>query len=84
MFILDSAYCRVLTWQVGDPLGTVVVNGRGCSSTFTTIGQSYGMFVDSQLNIYVSENSNHRVTQWFNGNNTAGTLVRDYFLAFIF
>lgn len=75
MYILDTYNCRVLTWKVGEPIGTVVVNGRGCSSAYTNIGRSYGLFVDSQTNIYVSENVYHRVTLWYNGNNTAGTLV---------
>lgn len=75
MYILDTYNYRVLKWQLGDPIGTVVVNGRGSGSTYDKIGLSYGLFVDSQFNIYVSENNNHRVTLWFNGNNTVGLLV---------
>ena len=76
MYILDTYNCRVMTWKVGEPIGTVVVNGRGCGSAYTTIGRSYGLFIDSFNNIYISENVYHRVTLWYNGNNTAGTLVR--------
>lgn len=76
MFILDTYNCRVLQWQVGDPLGTIIINGRGCGSTFDKISRSYGIFVDSQFNIYISEYLNHRVTKWFNGNNTAALLVK--------
>lgn len=79
MFILDTSNHRVLQWQLGEPLGTVVVNGRGSGSTFDRISTSYAFFVDNQLNIYVSEYANERVTRWANGNNTAGTLVRDSF-----
>ena len=75
MLILDSYNCRVLKWQVGEPLGTVIVNGRGCGSTFDKIGRSNALFVDNQLNIYISEYVYHRVTKWANGNNTAGSLV---------
>ena len=75
MYIADGFNCRILSWQPLEPMGTVVVNGRGCGGTFDRIGRPFGMFVDSQLNIYVSENTNHRVTKWLNDNNTAGVLV---------
>ena len=76
MYILDTTNYRVLQWQIGDQLGTVVVNGRGSGSTLDKITTSYAMFVDSQSNIYVSEYGNHRVTKWTAGNNTVGQLVR--------
>ncbi|CAF4729948.1 unnamed protein product [Rotaria sp. Silwood1] len=75
MYILDSNNYRVLKWQVGDPLGAVIVGGRGSGSALNQIARSYGMFVDNQYNVYVSENANHRVTKWFHGNTTAGILV---------
>ncbi len=75
MYISDNQYCRILRWQVGEPLGTVVVNGRGCGSTFDKIGRSYALFVDSFNNIFVSEYVYHRVTMWYYGNNTASSLV---------
>lgn len=75
MFILDTYNYRVLRWQIGDPIGTIVVNGRGAGSTYDKISRGYGIFVDAQLNIYVSEYDNHRVTLWYNGNNTVGLLV---------
>lgn len=75
MYILDSMNYRVLRWQVGDPLGTVIVGGRGSGTTFDKIARSYGLFVDIQYNVYVSENANNRVTKWFYGNTTAGILV---------
>jgi len=76
MYILDSYNYRVLRWTVGDPLGYIIVGGNGNGAAFTQIGTSYGIFVDSQLNIYVSEYGNNRVTKWTNGNTTAGVLVR--------
>ncbi|CAF4882148.1 unnamed protein product, partial [Rotaria socialis] len=33
------------------------------------------MFVTDSHNIYISEQSNHRVMKWLNGNTTAGVLV---------
>ncbi|CAF1562543.1 unnamed protein product, partial [Rotaria magnacalcarata] len=75
MYILDSYNYRVLLWQVGDPLGTVIVGGRGSGTTFDKIALSYGLYVDIQYNVYVSEKANNRVTKWFYGNTTAGILV---------
>ncbi|CAF1116879.1 unnamed protein product [Rotaria sordida] len=75
MYILDTYNFRVLKWQIGDPLGAVIVGGRGSGSTLDKIGYSYGMFVDNQYNVYVSDNANHRVIKWLNGNTTAGILI---------
>jgi hypothetical protein len=78
MFIVDSSNYRVLQWQPGSPLGYVVAGGNGGGSAFTQLGTSNGIFVDNQYNIYVSEYGNNRVTKWFAGNTTAGTLVMFY------
>ncbi|CAF1082804.1 unnamed protein product [Rotaria sordida] len=75
MYILDTYNYRILKWQVGESIGTTIVNGRGSGSTFDKIGRSHGFFIDNDYNIYVSEYVNHRVTLWFNGNNTVGLLV---------
>ena len=76
MFILDSSNYRVLKWQLGDQLGSVVVNGRGSGSTLDKIGTSYAMCFDNQNFIYISEYGNHRVTKWPLSNNTLGQLVK--------
>jgi hypothetical protein len=75
MFILDGSNYRVLRWQLLDPLGYVVAGGRGIGTTYDKIGTSYGLFVDSQYNIYLSEYSNNRITKWAAGNTTASLLV---------
>ena len=75
MFILDTSNYRLLRWQVGDTLGYVVAGGRGNGGGFNQMGASYGLFVDSNFNVYISEQTNHRVTLWYQGNLTAGTLV---------
>ncbi|CAF0947181.1 unnamed protein product [Rotaria sordida] len=75
MFILDTTNYRVFKWQLGDPIGYTVAGGNGNGAAFTQIGISYSFFVDDQYNIYVSENSNNRVTLWFSRNITAGALV---------
>ena len=75
MYILDTFNYRVLKWQVGEPRGYVVVGGRGSGSGFDRMGDTYTMFIDSNWNIYISEYTNHRITLWYQGNTTAGTLV---------
>ena len=75
MYILDSMNYRVLRWVTGEPLGTVIVGGRGTGAQFDRIGRSFAMFMDSQQNIYISDNTNNRVTRWAAGNNTISTLV---------
>lgn len=78
MFILDTNNYRILRWQLNEPLGYVVAGGRGSGATFDRMGLSYGMFVDDQMNIYISEQGNHRVTFWSQGNTTAGVLVKPF------
>lgn len=80
MFILDMNNYRVLKWQVGDPLGYIIAGGNGGGAAFTQIGVSYDIFLDSLLNLYVSEYGNNRVTYWTAGNTTASRLVIDEFL----
>ena len=75
MYILDTSNYRVLKWQVGEPLGYIVAGGAGNGGAFTQIGTSYQLFIDNQFNVYVSENSNHRVTRWSTTNSTWGFLV---------
>lgn len=75
MFIMDRSNYRVLKWRLGDPVGSVVAGGNGNGAGFNQIGASYSIFADVQYNIYISEQTNHRVTKWFNGNTTIGTLV---------
>ena len=75
MFIMDTSNYRVMRWDAGDPLGVVVAGGQGNGAASNQIGASYELFVDSQYNIYVSENSNHRITLWTVLNMTSGVLV---------
>jgi hypothetical protein len=79
MYILDGYNYRVLKWTVGDPLGYIVAGGSGSGTAFTQIGISYGLYVDSMFNIYISEQGNNRVTKWLVTNTTSGTLVRFYY-----
>lgn len=75
MYIADMTNYRVQKWLPDQPLGFTVAGGRGNGATLDKIGVVYGLFVDYLGNIYVSENSNHRVTFWYSFNNTAGEIV---------
>ena len=75
MYIYDSANARIQKWVIGDPLGFTVAGGRGVGSTLDKLSSGNGLYVDDQGNIYVSENANHRVTLWFEGNTTIGRVV---------
>jgi hypothetical protein len=72
---MDTDNYRVMKYLPGQPLGSVVVGGRGSGITLDKIGVSYAVFLDDQYNIYVSEYSNHRVTKWLSTNTTTGTIV---------
>ncbi|CAF3956989.1 unnamed protein product, partial [Rotaria sp. Silwood1] len=54
---------------------TIVAGAHGNGAALTQMSGSYGLFVDSAFNIYISEYTNCRVTRWANGNTTAGGLV---------
>ena len=79
MYILDRTNYRVMRWTHGEPRGYVVVGGNGAGAALNQISTSYGMFVDSQLNIYVSDSGNSRVTCWESRNRTSGILVKTLF-----
>ena len=76
MYIYDSLNARVQKVIIGQPLGFTVAGGRSAGTTLDRISAGNGLYVDDQSNIYVSENSNHRITIWYDGNTTAGTIVR--------
>ena len=52
-----------------------MAGGRGSGTSLTQISASYGLFVDDQYNVYVSEYGNHRVSKWTPGNTASGTRV---------
>ena len=79
MFILDTSNFRVLRWNFGEPRGNLVLGGNGNGAGLHQIGWSYGMFVDPQYNIYISDSGNSRVTLWLATNRTSGILVTSLF-----
>lgn len=75
MFIFDAGNFRVQRWKQGEPLGfTVAGNGKNDTS-LNSISYGYGLFVDDNNNIYVSEYENHRITFWVIDERGGGSLV---------
>lgn len=74
-FIMDWTNCRVMKWTEGEPMGSVIAGGNGCGASLTQIHNSYGMFVDNESSIYISDYRYHRVVQWSPTNLTSGVLV---------
>ncbi len=76
LFILDSKNYRVQRWYYGEPLGFTVAGGHGQGTTLDKISMSYGLYVDDEYNVYVSECDNNRITLWMSKNMTTGRIVR--------
>lgn len=74
MYIYDSGNFRIQKWIVGQPLGFTVAGDGTSSMSLQSISLGYGLYVDTYMNIYVSEYNNHRVSMWTNGSVT-GVLV---------
>ncbi len=68
MYILDRNNFRVVQWLPDEPLGFTVAGGNGYGSLLDKMGYCYGIYVDNETNIYISDSSFHRVTKWLNGN----------------
>ncbi|CAF1156536.1 unnamed protein product [Didymodactylos carnosus] len=78
LYIDDSGNHRVQLWNNSATSGTTVAgitgNGGNGSNQFSFI---YGIWVDSNENIYVTDRDNHRVMKWTSGNISSGTIVVD-------
>ncbi|CAF1577914.1 unnamed protein product [Rotaria magnacalcarata] len=73
LYAVDSLNYRIQMWNNG--VVTTVAGGHGVGSTLDKMSTSNGIFVDANLNIYISDTGNNRVTIWAAGNNTIGRLV---------
>ena len=58
-----------------EPIGFPVAGAGVSGTSLDRIGTSYYITLDQLSNIYISEFGNHRITKWWAGNSTAGTLV---------
>ncbi|CAF3755882.1 unnamed protein product [Rotaria socialis] len=75
LFIADSGNARVQKWKLWDKRGYTVAGGKRAGATLDKISMSYGLYVDDENNVYVSEHNNHRVTLWMADDTDVGLLV---------
>lgn len=75
LYITDSANCRIMAYSYNANIGTMVAGTGSCGSGLNQFasGARY-LFVDSNKNIYVSDQSNQRVMRWASGGST-GVMV---------
>lgn len=77
-YIVDYTNYRIQRWNNG--VATIVAGGNGAGATLNKMSTSYELYVDNNLNIYISEYGNHRVTLWTAGNTTQGRIVCTFFV----
>ncbi|CAF3476212.1 unnamed protein product [Rotaria socialis] len=65
LYVSDNGKQEVRRYQWGDKIGTIVAGGNGQGKDLNQLSVPTCLFVDSQQNVYVSDNWNHRV-QWPN------------------
>ncbi|CAF4661566.1 unnamed protein product, partial [Rotaria socialis] len=75
LFILDAGNFRVQKWKYGEPLGFPVAGRYRVGNTSQNISFSYGLHVDDEHNVYVSDHSNHRVMLWMKNDTSVGIVV---------
>ena len=76
LYIVDTYHFRVQFWAYGALNGSTVAGssaGVG-GSTLNMLGYSYGLYVDTARNVYVSDGANARIVKWSPGAVT-GVLV---------
>ncbi|CAF4359310.1 unnamed protein product [Rotaria sp. Silwood2] len=73
LYILDSINYRIVQWNNG--VVTAVAGAHGTGATLDKISISYALYVDTNLNVYISDYSNHRISFWTAGNTTIGRLA---------
>jgi hypothetical protein len=76
IYIGDDYNCRVMLWLNNSSSGVIVAGNGTCSSaaSTSTFYHTAGLAVDSQKNIYLSDQVNNRVLKW-KQNATNGTLI---------
>lgn len=84
MFILDAGNFRVQKWEHRKLFGTTVAGNGKNGTASDSVSYGYGLHVDENHNIYVSEYENHRVTLWLNNGTKNGRLVCIYQVRFVF
>ncbi|CAF1600573.1 unnamed protein product [Rotaria magnacalcarata] len=67
----DDGICDSATW---DTNGTTVAGGNGAGSQLNQFHFPSGIFLDDDLNLYVTDGFNHRVVKWEHGS-SVGQIV---------
>ncbi|CAF3083051.1 unnamed protein product [Rotaria sp. Silwood2] len=65
--IPDDGICANATWN---PNGTTVIGGKGSGSSLDRFDFPSHIVVDNDLNIYITDNFNHRIVKWAPGAKT--------------
>ena len=58
---LEDEICLTATWAI---TGVTVAGGKGFGSSLDRLADPYGIFLDTNDNIYVVDRSNHRIVVW--------------------
>ena len=78
LYITNNLGHSVLRWKPGDSSGVFVAGIPGTpGSNATDLNRPMGIKIDSYLNIYVVDNSNHRVQMFCNNSPTGLTITGD-------
>ncbi|CAF3477748.1 unnamed protein product [Rotaria socialis] len=65
LYVADTRNHRVMRWTQGDnKQGTVIVGGNGKGGRVNQFSSPIGLFFDWHGNLYVVDNSNHRVQRF--------------------
>ncbi|CAF1559059.1 unnamed protein product, partial [Adineta steineri] len=55
---------RVMCWPKGSTKGNIIVGGYGCGGQSNQLYNPRGLAMDSQGNLYVVDNANHRIQRF--------------------
>ena len=67
IYISDTFNHRVMKWDAGASLGTLVAGGIGMGSSNKHLNSPRGIYVDSEGSIFIVDKDQHRVMKWESG-----------------
>ena len=73
LFVIDSVRCLMTLYYNGS-LNYATLFGSGCGTNITQMGGVASFCMDSEGNLYIADNYNHRITFW-PANATSGVLL---------
>lgn len=76
LYVSDPSNSRIQKWAPGATSGITVAGGNGSGSAANQLNGVYGsMWVDSALNVFVADQSNHRIQKWMPGSTSGVTIA---------